>query len=141
MNSIFDSEEKEVATQSSSPVISLVPKPEEMENTVTDPESGREEPFILSTAPPTESTAETIRRSGLAYSAGIAFFASVVFMLVIGWGFDLLFGSSPWGILGGIVLGSIIGFVQFFRITSQIFGPEKKMDSGRTLLSHDDDQK
>jgi F0F1-type ATP synthase assembly protein I len=30
-------------------------------------------------------------------------------------------GSSPWGIVAGIVLGSLIGFVQFFRITSQIF--------------------
>jgi len=143
MNSIFDSDETKGETsntQSRSPIISLVPKPDEMENTVSDPETGKDEPYILSTAPP-ESTADTIRKSGLAYSAGIAFFASVVFMLVIGWGADLLFGSSPWGIVGGIVLGSIIGFIQFFRITSQIFTPNKKMDSGRTLLSHDDDQK
>ena len=57
----------------------------------------------------------------MAWSAGIAFFAAVVFMLILGWGADLLLGTSPWGIVGGIVLGSIIGFVQFFRITSQIF--------------------
>jgi len=139
MNSIFDTDEPiETDTASSSSIISFVPKPDEMND--TDPETGTEEPFIFSTAPP-ESTAETIRKSGLAYSAGIAFFASVVFMLVIGWGADLLFGSTPWGIVGGIVLGSIIGFVQFFRITSQIFAPDKKMDSGRTLLSRDDDQK
>lgn len=68
-----------------------------------------------------ESTAETIRQSGLAYSAAIIFFASVVFMLIIGWFADLLLGSSPWGIVGGIILGGVIGFVQFFRITSQIF--------------------
>ena len=68
-----------------------------------------------------ESMEETTRRSGLAYSAGIAFFAAVVFMLILGWGADLLFGTKPWGIVGGIVLGSIIGFIQFFRITSQIF--------------------
>ena len=68
-----------------------------------------------------ESITETIRRSGLAWSAGIAFFAAVVFMLILGWGADLLLGTSPWGIVGGIVLGSVIGFVQFFRITSQIF--------------------
>jgi F0F1-type ATP synthase assembly protein I len=115
MNSILDSEKND-----GGPANSLVPAADEMENTVTDSESGREEPYILSTAAP-ESTADTIRKSGMAYSAGIAFFASVVFMLVIGWGADLLFGSSPWGIVGGIVLGSIIGFIQFFRITSQIF--------------------
>ncbi len=80
----------------------------------------KEEDFVISTVKP-ESTAETIRRSGLAWSAGIAFFASVAFMLIIGWGADLLLGSTPWGIVGGIVIGSIIGFVQFFRLTSQIF--------------------
>jgi len=83
-------------------------------------ETEKAEPFIISNAPP-ESIDETVRRSGLAWSAGIAFFASVVFMLVIGWMADLLFGSQPWGIVAGIVVGSLIGFVQFFRITSQIF--------------------
>ena len=68
-----------------------------------------------------ESMAETIRRSGLAWSAGVAFFAAVVFMMILGWGADVLLGTSPWGIVGGIILGSIIGFVQFFRLTSQIF--------------------
>ncbi|HEX2639872.1 MAG TPA: AtpZ/AtpI family protein [Pyrinomonadaceae bacterium] len=82
--------------------------------------AAKTEPFILSKAPP-ESFAETARKSGLAWSAGIAFFASVVFMLIIGWIADLVLGSSPWGIVAGIVLGSLIGFVQFFRITSQIF--------------------
>jgi len=67
-----------------------------------------------------ESTAETIRKSGLAYAAAITLFGSIVFLLIIGWFADLLFGTSPWGIVGGIVLGSIVGFLQFFRITSQI---------------------
>ena len=68
-----------------------------------------------------ESFAETARKSGLAYAAAITLFASVVFMLIIGWFADLLLGSSPWGIVGGIVLGAVIGFFQFFRLTSQIF--------------------
>lgn len=68
-----------------------------------------------------ETVAETARRSGLAFSAGVAFFGSVVFMMVIGWFADLLFGSTPWGIVGGIVLGSMIGFIQLFRLSSQIF--------------------
>lgn len=67
-----------------------------------------------------ESTAETIRNSGLAYAAAVILLASIVFMLILGWFADLLFGTSPWGIVVGIVLGSIIGFVQFFRTTSQI---------------------
>lgn len=67
-----------------------------------------------------ESLAETARKSGLAYAAGITLFASIVFSMGLGWFADLMFGTSPWGIVGGIVLGSIIGFIQFFRITSQI---------------------
>jgi F0F1-type ATP synthase assembly protein I len=67
-----------------------------------------------------ESLAETARKSGLAYAAGITLFGSIVFLMGLGWFADLLLGTSPWGIVGGIVLGSIIGFVQFFRITSQI---------------------
>ncbi len=78
------------------------------------------EEFVISKGE-SQSTAETIRQSGLAWSAGIAFTAAVVFMLILGWGADVLLGTSPWGIVGGIVLGSIIGFVQFFRVTSQIF--------------------
>ena|SRR5688572_15082563 len=84
------------------------------------PDETPKENFVISEAEP-ESMAETVRRSGLAYSAGIAFTAAVVFMLVLGWGADVLLGTSPWGIVVGIVLGSIIGFVQFFRLTSQIF--------------------
>jgi F0F1-type ATP synthase assembly protein I len=87
-----------------------------------------------------ESTAETSRRSGLAYSAGIVFFGSVAFMLLLGWGADLIIGSSPWGIVGGIVLGSIIGFVQFFRLTSRIFGEKSDTPSTHPLTPDDEDQ-
>jgi len=63
---------------------------------------------------------ETIRKSGLAYGAGIALAGSVIFMLIIGWILDSFLGTAPWCLVGGIVLGSVIGFYQFFRITSQI---------------------
>ena len=86
----------------------------------------------------TESMSETTRKSGLAWSAGIVFFGSVAFTLVLGWFADLLFGSSPWGIVGGIVLGSIIGFIQFFRITSRIFGANTEQQTPpRTLIAND----
>jgi len=86
-----------------------------------DPENEKEkDDFILSDAP-AESAGENARRSGLAFSAGVAFFSAVVFMLILGWLADLFFGSSPWGIVVGIVLGAIIVFVQLFRVSSQIF--------------------
>jgi F0F1-type ATP synthase assembly protein I len=80
----------------------------------------KDESAFFQTETKPESFAETARKSGLAMSAAITLFASVVFLLVIGWFADLLLGTSPWGIVGGIVLGSIIGFFQFFRMTSQI---------------------
>jgi F0F1-type ATP synthase assembly protein I len=83
-----------------------------------------EEPVITVPYEP-ESKIDSFRKSGLAWSAAIVLFGSVVFMLVLGWFADLLFGSSPWGKVVGIVLGSLIGFVQFFRITSQILKPGK----------------
>lgn len=67
------------------------------------------------------SIAETVRGSGLAYAAGVTLVASVVFMLLLGWFIDRLAGTGPYGAVGGIILGAIIGFVQFFRLTSQIF--------------------
>jgi F0F1-type ATP synthase assembly protein I len=86
--------------------------------------------------PPTAE--ETAKGSGMAFSAGIVFFSSVVFMLFLGWIADLLIGSSPWGLVGGIVLGSIIGLVQFVRITSRIFN-SKKAEAAINPLSPPDD--
>lgn len=83
-----------------------------------------------------ETPAETVRQTGLAYTVGIVFFVTVAFMLFLGWLADLLLGTSPWGIVFGIILGSVIGFVQFFRISSQIHAPKK--DASRPLLSDDD---
>lgn len=67
-----------------------------------------------------ESEGETIRRSGLAYVAALTLFTSVAVLLGAGYLLDRWLGSSPWGMVGGIVLGSVIGLVQFVRITSQI---------------------
>ena len=135
--SFLDTDEIEDKPQDrpSGPMISLLSDYEDSES-----ETRSAEPYVISNPQP-ESMAETVRRSGLAYSAGIAFFASVVFMLVIGWGADLLLGSAPWGIVFGIVLGSVIGFVQFFRITSRIFRPETDSSAPKSLFDRNDPEK
>jgi F0F1-type ATP synthase assembly protein I len=110
---------------------------------VTSPTAPTEEPlsYSLYTDPPrpafVESAAETVRRSGLAWSAGVVFLGAVVFMLFLGWGADLILGTSPWGLVAGIVLGSTIGFIQFFRISSQIFPTEDHRSSGTSFISDD----
>jgi F0F1-type ATP synthase assembly protein I len=67
-----------------------------------------------------ETLEETTRKSGLAYGAGLTLFGFVLVMFLLGLGFDYYFGSSPKGVVGGIILGAISGFYMFFRITSQI---------------------
>lgn len=86
-----------------------------------EPEKITEADDYQTSTAPTESIGETARKSGLAYGAALTLFGSVVIMLVLGYFADRLFGTSPWGIIIGIVLGAAIGFYQFFRITSQIF--------------------
>lgn len=98
-------------------------------------------PANIQTEPKTEissseTTAETVRKTGLAWSAATVLGGSVVFMMIVGWFFDLVFGSKPWGIVGGIVLGAIVGFIQFFRITSRIFKDESNASTG--FLDHKD---
>lgn len=113
IKNLFDEEDKVTSEPSKdeSRIISIFDEPET---------KAEEEPFVLSTTQPM-TVAETVRSSGMAYSAAIALFASVAFMLILGWGADLLFGSSPWGIVIGVVIGAAVGFYQFFRVTSQIF--------------------
>ncbi|MEZ5308421.1 MAG: AtpZ/AtpI family protein [Pyrinomonadaceae bacterium] len=69
-----------------------------------------------------DSPAEIIRKTGLAYSAAIAMFGSVIFMMILGWFGDLMLGTSPWGIVLGIFVGAGIGFFQLFQISSRIIG-------------------
>lgn len=107
-----------------------------------DPQAEQKEPFVLqNTSYTPDSADENARKTGLAWSAGIVFFSSIVFTLFLGWIADLLLGSSPWGLVGGIVLGSVIGFIQFFRISSQIFGNAAPKSGPHSLFDDQDDNK
>lgn len=94
----------------------------------SDSENDVRPPALAAYSPPT--TGQAIRMTGLAWSAGIALFGSILVMLIVGWFADLLMGTSPWGKVGGIVIGSIIGFVQFFRINSEILRTGKDTPEG-----------
>jgi ATP synthase protein I len=63
---------------------------------------------------------EINRKSGLAYAAAFSLFTAVVAGLVAGWLADRWFGTSPWLLVGGIVLGAIAGFYQFIRISAKL---------------------
>jgi len=64
---------------------------------------------------------ETNRKSGIAYAAAIALFASVVTFCGLGWLVDRWLGTAPWFLVGGLVLGAAAGFFQFIRLSSQTY--------------------
>ncbi len=67
-----------------------------------------------------ETQEETARKSGLAFSIGVGLFGSVLVMMIIGWLADVFLKTAPWGIVVGIILGSILGFYQLVKTLNQI---------------------
>lgn len=93
---------------------------DEADSKVEEAKKVENEPMLFQSSFTPETPAETIRKSGLAYSAAAALIGSVVFLLLIGWVLDSFLGTKPWCLVGGIIIGSVLGFYQFFKITSQI---------------------
>jgi F0F1-type ATP synthase assembly protein I len=67
-----------------------------------------------------ESIGETNRKSGMAYGAVTLLVAAILVFLGIGWLIDRYFQTAPIFLVAGVILGTIIGFYQFYRISSQI---------------------
>lgn len=63
---------------------------------------------------------EANRKSGMAYAAALALFASVASFCGLGWLADRWWGTAPWLLAAGLVLGSVAGFYQFIRLTSKL---------------------
>lgn len=63
---------------------------------------------------------EANRKSGTAYAAALTLFASVALFCGLGWLADRYFGTAPWLLAAGLVLGSAAGFYQFIRLTSKL---------------------
>jgi len=61
------------------------------------------------------------RKTGYAYAAGITLFASVVSFCALGWLVDRWFGTQPWFLIGGLILGSAAGLFEFIRLSSKTY--------------------
>jgi ATP synthase protein I len=63
---------------------------------------------------------EANRKAGIAYAAAFTLFMSVASLCGLGWVLDRWVGTAPWLMVAGLVLGSIVGFYQFVRLTSRL---------------------
>jgi ATP synthase protein I len=61
------------------------------------------------------------QKAGFAYAAGISLFATVASFTGLGWLVDRWFGSQPWALVIGIVLGSAAGLFQFVRLSNKTY--------------------
>ena len=63
---------------------------------------------------------EANRKSVIAYAAALTLFFSVVALAGAGWALDRWLRTAPWLLAAGIVLGAVVGFYQFVRLTSKL---------------------
>ncbi|NLV31214.1 MAG: AtpZ/AtpI family protein [Acidobacteria bacterium] len=59
---------------------------------------------------------ENIRRSGPAAGAGYTLLGAIVLLGGIGYGLDAWRGTSPWFLLGGLLLGLAVGFLELAKV-------------------------
>jgi F0F1-type ATP synthase assembly protein I len=59
---------------------------------------------------------ENIRRSGPAAAAGYTLIGAILLLGGIGYALDNWRGTSPWFLLGGLLLGIVVGFYELARI-------------------------
>ncbi len=60
------------------------------------------------------------RKSGVVYGAVFSLVTAVVALLLVGWLLDRWLKTSPWLLVAGIVVGTIVGFYQFIRMMSRV---------------------
>jgi ATP synthase protein I len=73
-----------------------------------------------------DKNAEETRQTSRAYAAGISLFATVAVCLFLGWALDRWMDTSPWLLVTGIVLGSVLGLWEFIRLSTPKDENEKK---------------
>ena len=67
---------------------------------------------------------------GKAFRLSSELLAGLAVGLVLGWGFDRLLGTSPWGLVGGIFIGFAAGVINVSRAMQQPDGDPPADDAG-----------
>jgi F0F1-type ATP synthase assembly protein I len=75
------------------------------------PENDRDQSFERSL----DAFQENIRKSGPAASAGYTLIGAILLLGGLGYAVDSWRGSGPWGLLGGLLLGLVVGFYELAK--------------------------
>ena len=62
-----------------------------------------------------ESFQDTVRKSGPAASASYGLIGAILLLGGLGYAIDSWRGTSPWFLIGGLVLGLIVGFYELAK--------------------------
>ena len=62
-----------------------------------------------------EQLQETAERAGPAAGAGYTLIGAILLLGAIGYGIDMWRGSSPWGLLVGLLLGIVVGMYELAK--------------------------
>lgn len=85
-----------------------------------DAEYAREkEEGFYQAAKDSKAANETNRKGTLAIGAVYALIGSIVGFIIIGYLLDRVFSTTPWLVVSGVLLGTIIGFYQFIRLSGK----------------------
>jgi F0F1-type ATP synthase assembly protein I len=68
----------------------------------------------------TESLQETAERAGPAAGASYTLIGAIILLGGIGYGIDRWRGTSPWFLLGGLLLGIVVGM---YELAKTVFSP------------------
>ena len=69
--------------------------------------------------PDENDQATATRKSGLVYAAITSLVVSIIALLAVGWVLDRWLGTTPWMLVAGVLVGSVVGFYQFIKIISK----------------------
>ncbi len=58
---------------------------------------------------------DSVQKSGPAASASYSLIGAIVFLGGLGYAFDSWRGSSPWGLVIGLLLGLVVGFYELAK--------------------------
>ena len=58
---------------------------------------------------------DTVRRAGPAAMAGYSLIGALLFLGGLGYAVDWWRGTSPWFLLGGLILGIVVGFYELAK--------------------------